>query len=63
MEKTANILHREFSDNLTQLINSCGLPPFVIKDTIRSALLQVERLEDEQYRKELEAYMADANEE
>lgn len=53
MEKTALMLHREFSDGLTDLINGCGLPPFVIKDTLRNALLQIENLVEAQYQKDL----------
>lgn len=56
MDKTANMLHREFSNALTSLINNCGLPAFVIKDTLRCALFQVEQIEDQEYQRDLKEY-------
>ena len=54
--KPATLLHKDFSDSLIELINNCGLPPFVIKDTLRCALYQVENLVDDQYRKDMKEY-------
>lgn len=56
MEKTASILHKEFSDKLIQLINNCGLPAWAIKDTLRNALNQVEAIADQEYQKDMAAY-------
>lgn len=53
MEKTANMLHKEFSDKLISLINDCKLPAFAIKDTLRCALIQVEAQADQDYQRDL----------
>lgn len=53
MDKTATILHKEFSDHLVKLINDCQLPAFAIKDTLRCALMQLETLAEQDYQRDL----------
>lgn len=62
-EKPAIIAAHDFSIALLNLINNCDLPPFVIKDTLRCALIQVENLADKQYEQALQEYNASLNNE
>lgn len=56
MEKSIAIRKAEFTQNLAQVINSAGLPPFVVADTMALVLTEVQKLANEQLQKDLEAY-------
>ena len=48
------IKEREFKEKITELINNCGLPAFIVKPTIKDIYQQVENLENQQYNQALE---------
>lgn len=56
MEKPLSIAREELATNLIQLINGCGLPPFVIAEVMRGLTNEVERLAAEQLRRDKEAW-------
>lgn len=46
--------HREFKENLVNLINEAGLPAFVLKPIMTELLEQLNQLEETQYQQALE---------
>lgn len=44
---------REFKENLIRVINTSGLPAFLMKPTLRELLGQVELLEQQEYQQAL----------
>ena len=56
MTKPSTILRQEFIENEIQLINTSGLPAFVLVDIIEETLQELRRLAAEQYRKDKEAW-------
>ena len=56
MEKSIAIRKAEFTQSLAQVINTAGLPPCVVADTMALVLAEVQKLANEQLQKDLEAY-------
>jgi hypothetical protein len=56
MEKPASIKRYELASNLTNIINSCGLPPFIILDVLQLITNQMAELSKQQLATEQEAY-------
>lgn len=56
MTKPSTILRQEFIEKEIQLINTSGLPAFVLVDIIEETLQELRRLAAEQYRKDKEAW-------
>lgn len=55
-ERPIVIRHKEFSDTLLALVNGCELPAFIIKDTLRCALIQIEYLAEKEFEDEYSKY-------
>lgn len=53
--KSPEILYEDFKKNIVDVINNCGLPPFIISQVLESVLTQVRELERQNYEKALEA--------
>ena len=53
--KSPEILYEDFKKNIVDVINNCGLPPFIIGQVLESVLTQVRNLEKVNYEKALEA--------
>ena len=53
--KSPEILYEDFKRNTVDLVNNCGLPPFIISQVLESVLTQVRELERQNYEKALEA--------
>lgn len=56
MEKPASIKRFELASNLTNIINDCGLPPFIILDVLQLITNQMAELSKQQLATEQEAY-------
>ena len=56
MKKTAIILHREFVNGMEELINSSGLPAFVLIPVLRDVLNQLVRQDEQQYLSDINLY-------
>ena len=56
MEKPASIKRYELASNLTNIINNCGLPPFIILDVLQLITNQMTELSKQQLATEQEAY-------
>lgn len=52
MTKPSSILRQEFIENQINLINTSGLPAFVLVDIIEDTLLELRKLAQEQYQKD-----------
>lgn len=48
------ILYAEFKDNMINLVNNSGLPPFIIAQVLESLLYEVKNLEKANYENALE---------
>ena len=59
MTKPIEVAIREFNDNLVNLVNGSGLPPFVIAQSLRLVLAEIDALAESNYRQALEAYNSD----
>lgn len=56
MKKTAIILHREFVNRMEELINTSGLPAFVLIPVLRDVLNQLIRQDEQQYMSDMNLY-------
>lgn len=55
------ILYEEFKNNLVGLVNSSGLPPFIIAQVLESILYEVKNLEKVNYENALKLEKQDNN--
>lgn len=55
-EKPITIVREEFVNNLVELINSSGLPFFVVLDVLKSTEVEVKAAAAKQYEKDKLAY-------
>lgn len=56
MEKPTILKLREAEESIINLINSSGLPVFVLKPSIEKICRQLEILEEQEFQKEKEIY-------
>ena len=56
MQKPITVARRDFIDALNKLVSESGLPAFVLGDIFKDAIMQIQRLENEQYEQEKKAY-------
>lgn len=54
--KPITVKHEEFIDNLMNLINSSGLPFFVVESVLSNILRNVSALRQQQYENDLKRY-------
>lgn len=54
--KPITVKHEEFIDNLMSLINTSGLPFFVVESVLSNILRDVSVLRQQQYEKDLKRY-------
>ena len=52
MTKPSSILRQEFIESQINLINTSGLPAFVLVDIIEDTLLELRKLAQDQYKKD-----------
>lgn len=67
IEKPITMIRQEFIDTISNDINNCGLPLFVIEPILKDIYLEVKSLSQKQYEVEKAEYerkmqMGDANE-
>lgn len=56
MEKSIILLVEEFKKNLSDLINTSGLPMFIVCDSIKALIPYLDELARQQYNIELQKY-------
>lgn len=56
MEKPITIARAEFNARLAQAINESGLPAFVIADSLKTVLMQMDELASIQLQRDTEEY-------
>ena len=56
MEKPLSIKREDFGKGLISLINGCGLPPFVVAETLRGICAEVDRLAAQQLEADRKAW-------
>lgn len=54
--KPMSVARYEFVNNLTDLINSCMLPPFVIEDILRDTYTKISAISKQQLEKDMKTY-------
>lgn len=54
--KPTSLLRSEFISNLTELINNCNLPFFVLEDILKGVYLEIQSISNQQCFKEKEEY-------
>lgn len=55
-QKPIEIIYDEFQTNLVNLINTSGLPAFVVAQSLQAALAEVGRIAEENHRKAVDEY-------
>lgn len=58
MDKPLSVRRQEFIESLVNLVNTSGLPPFVMEPIIGNVHVSVQKLVGETYRKEKAIYEA-----
>ena len=56
MTKPLTIARQEFTENIVDAINNAELPFFVISDILKSALVEVDKISQVQYKKDKDAW-------
>lgn len=56
--KPMSVARHEFIGNLTDLINSCMLPPFVIEEVLKDTYTKISVLSRQQLENDLKTYQA-----
>ena len=56
MKKPITILYEEFKQDLINLVNNSGLPPFVVEPVIKEVYLEVKQSAKQQYEKDIQEY-------
>lgn len=54
--KPMEVAHRDFTDTIAQVINNSGLPAFVVAQTLKLILVEVQSVEESAYKQALEEY-------
>lgn len=49
MDKPFSLVYEEFKQSLRDLINKCGLPPFVIESLLQNYLYEINTISKNQY--------------
>ena len=62
-EKPLTVMREEFVDNLINLINSSGLPFFIVLDVMKSAQTEVQEAAKKQYEEDLKKYSESSEDE
>ena len=63
MEKPFDIAVYDFNSSLVQLINDSGLPAVVLAQSLQSALIEVNRIAEQNLQRARQAYEADSKKE
>lgn len=56
--KPMSVARHEFIGNLTDLINTCMLPPFVIEEVLKDTYTKVSAISKQQLENDLKTYQA-----
>lgn len=56
MEKPTSVVYQEFRENLVRLINSSGLPAFIIEPVLKETLDEVIKIKQTQFEKDMIAW-------
>jgi len=56
MKKPITMRYEEFKQDLINLVNNSGLPPFVIEPVIKEVYLEVKQSTKQQYEKDVQEY-------
>lgn len=56
MEKPITIKKMEFEQQLSEVVNQSGLPPFVLRPIIQEVLAQISQLEAQQLQNDISEY-------
>ena len=62
MNKPFSVICEEFKQNITSLINNCGLPPSVIESFLQNYLNEISGISKEQYISDRNQYIKFLNE-
>lgn len=67
IQKPITIMRQEFAEKISDVINNCNLPLFIIEPILKDVYLEVKSLSQKQYEIDKEEYenklkMGDANE-
>lgn len=54
--KPMSVARYEFVNNLTDLINSCMLPPFVIEEILKDTYTKISAISKQQLEKDMKTY-------
>lgn len=63
MEKPTSIVYQEFRENLVRLINTSGLPAFIIEPVLKETLDEVIKIKQTQFEKDMIAWNESLREE
>lgn len=63
MEKPTSVVYQEFRENLVRLINSSGLPAFIIEPVLKETLDEVIKIKQTQFEKDMIAWNESLREE
>lgn len=61
IQKPITVAREEFKQNILQLCESSGLPPFIVEDVLKYFLEQVHIAAIEQYKRDKEEYEKELN--
>jgi hypothetical protein len=56
VSKPMSLATSDFEAVLTNVINNCGLPPFIVEMALKNIYLEVKALSQKQYEREREQY-------
>ena len=62
MNKPITVARQEFAEKLVNIINESNLPAFVIAESLRSAVTEVDKLAQAQYEHDKKAWEESQNE-
>ncbi len=56
MQKPITVARREFVENMNKLISESGLPISMLCDIFKDAVMQLQQIEEQQYKQDKKAY-------
>lgn len=56
IQKPITVVRAEFISSLTDMINNCGLPPFILEPIFKDMYSDIRRMSQKQYEMDLEKY-------
>lgn len=56
IQKPITVVHAEFISSLTNMINNCGLPPFILEPIFKDMYSDIRKMSQKQYEIDLDRY-------